>query len=56
MKFEIGQIIKTKKPHPCSSYEWKVIGVGIDVKIKCTTCGREIIVFKPELEKKIKKI
>ena len=56
MKFEIGQTITTKKAHPCSSNQWTIIDVGIDIKIKCLKCGREVVIFKPELERKIKKI
>ena len=54
MKFEIGQMIKMKKQHPCKSYEWKVLDIGINIKIQCMKCGREVLIFKPDLEKKIR--
>lgn len=54
MMYELGQIIKTKKPHVCKSSEWEVIRVGADIKIKCVGCGRIIMISRVELDKKIK--
>ena len=34
----IGDVIKTRKPHPCGSDEWTVIRTGADIKIKCNKC------------------
>lgn len=45
-----------KKPHVCGSFKWQVIRNGAEVKIKCEKCGREVMLFKPELEKRIKEI
>lgn len=54
MKFELGMIVTTKKPHVCGSVSWEVIRTGADIKIKCTRCSREVMIPKYELEKKIK--
>jgi hypothetical protein len=54
MKYSIGDHVLTKKKHVCGSNEWEVIRMGIDIKLKCTLCGREIIMFKADLDKKIK--
>lgn len=56
MIYKIDDILVTKKSHVCGSNEWRVIRLGADVKIKCEKCGREIMVFKAELDKKIKNI
>ena len=39
----IGDIIKTRKPHPCGSDEWTVIRTGADIKMKCNKCGRIVM-------------
>ena len=39
----IGDIIKTRKPHPCGSDEWTVIRTGADIKIKCNKCARIVM-------------
>ena len=56
MDLQVGQIVKTKKPHPCSSDEWEVLRVGMDVKLRCQGCGREIMVPRKKAEKSVKQI
>lgn len=54
MKYNIGDHIITKKKHVCGSDEWEVLRTGAEIKIKCIKCNREIMIFKTELDKKIK--
>lgn len=56
MRLNVGDHIITKKNHVCGSNEWKIERVGIEFKIKCIKCGREVLIFKSELDKKIKEI
>ena len=53
--YELNQIIVTKKPHVCGSKSWKVIRLGIDIKLECQGCGRIIMIKSFELDKKIVK-
>ena len=39
----IGDVIKTRKPHPCGSDEWTVIRTGADIKMKCNGCSRIVM-------------
>lgn len=52
----IGDILKMKKPHPCGCYDFLTLRVGMDFKIRCTNCGREIMLPRLKCEKNIKKI
>lgn len=52
----VNDIITTKKPHACKGNTFEVIRVGADYKIKCTTCGKIILIDALNLEKRIKKI
>ena len=36
--YEVGDIVKLKKPHPCGSSEWEILRVGADFRLKCTSC------------------
>ena len=45
-----------KKPHACQTNEWKITRVGVDIKIKCIKCNREIMMDRLEFEKKLKKV
>jgi len=53
MTYKIDDNILTKKPHVCGSNSWTVIRTGIEIKIKCNGCGREIMLLKIELDKKV---
>ena len=35
LTFELNDIIKLKKKHPCGSFEWEVLRVGADFRLKC---------------------
>lgn len=54
--FKLGDVVQTKKSHPCGSNEWEVIRVGADIKMKCTGCGRIVMLPRPKFEKLVKKI
>ncbi len=51
MYFEVGDRIKLKKAHPCKSHEWDVLRVGIDFRLRCVGCGREIMTPRTLVEK-----
>lgn len=55
-KFNVGDIVQTKKQHPCGSTEWEVTRVGADFKIKCIGCGRLVMLPRPKFEKSVKKV
>ncbi len=51
MDFQVGQVIKMKKPHPCGGNEWKLLRVGMDFRIQCVRCGRDVMVPRKLVEK-----
>lgn len=55
IEIKLEDIIKFKKPHPCGSFEWKVKRVGIDLKLECLGCGRQIMISRVDAIKRIKK-
>lgn len=56
MDVRLGDILRMKKPHPCGSYDFLVLRVGMDFRIHCQKCGREVMVPRHKCEKNIKKI
>ena len=54
--FYIGDIVEMKKQHPCGSYEWEVIRIGADIKLKCLQCGRIVMLPRSKFQKGIKKV
>ena len=51
MEFKVGEIIKMKKKHPCGANEWKLLRVGMDFRLQCMNCGREVMVPRKLVEK-----
>ncbi len=50
-RYEVGDIVKLKKKHPCGSCEWEILRVGADFRLKCTGCGHMIMMPRPAVEK-----
>ncbi len=38
LEYNIGDIVRTKKQHPCGSKLWEITRVGVDFKLKCQGC------------------
>ena len=49
-------ILVMKKNHPCGGNEMFVIRSGMDFKLRCTSCVREVMVPRNKIEKNIKKV
>ena len=58
LKFEVGDVLELKKPHPWSikSTRFRVLRVGSDIRMVCENCGRDLTVARIKLEKNIKRI
>ena len=54
MKYEIGDIVITKKVHPCGNNRWTIVRTGADIKIKCINCERIIMFPLADFEKILK--
>ncbi len=55
MEYNIGDIVKTKKEHPCGSKEWEIIRIGVDFKLKCSGCKHVVILPREKAIKIITK-
>ncbi len=56
MDVQVGDILQMKKPHPCGGSEFLVLRVGMDFKIKCRQCDRQMMLPRAKVEKNIKSI
>ena len=54
--YKLNDIVIMKKPHACQTNEWKITRMGVDIKIKCINCNREIMMDRLEFEKKLRRI
>ena len=56
MDVRTGDKLIMKKKHPCGSEIFLVTRIGLDFKIKCDLCGREMMLPRSKVEKNIKEI
>ena len=54
--YKLNDVVIMKKPHACQTNEWLITIIGVDIKIKCINCNREIMMDRLEFEKKLKKV
>lgn len=54
--YGLNDIVEMKKQHPCGTNSWKIIRMGMDIRIKCTGCNHSILLPRNRFESKLKKI
>ena len=55
-KFEVGDILEMKKPHPCGTNRMKVLRVGSDIRILCVRDGDRRRLTEREIGKEKERI
>jgi hypothetical protein len=53
---QIDDLVRLRKPHPCGSYEWRVVRIGADIGLKCQVCGRRILLDRRNFKKRVKSV
>lgn len=56
MRFSLGDVVRLKKQHPCGNYEWEILRVGMDFRIRCLKCGRQVMIPRTKFEKSVKAV
>ena len=55
-EIRLGDVVSTRKPHPCGGNEWTVIRTGADIKIRCSTCGRVVMLDREKFLRRRKAV
>ena len=53
-EFKLNDKVIMKKAHACGTNEWLITRMGVDIKIKCIHCNREIMLDRLVFKKKLK--
>ncbi len=56
MDIRVGDIVVLKKNHPCGGCRFSVLRVGMDFRLRCLTCGREMLIPRVKAEKSIRQV
>lgn len=54
IQFEVGDVVRLKKKHPCGCFEWEILRVGADFRLKCLGCGHQVMIARTIVEKNLK--
>lgn len=54
VRYEIGDQVRLKKPHPCGANRWEIYRTGIDFGLKCMGCGHRVMIPRPKFEKSVR--
>lgn len=54
MEIRLDDVVRLRKPHPCGSYEWRVVRLGADIGIKCCKCNRRVLLPRRAFERQVK--
>jgi hypothetical protein len=55
-ELNLDDIARLRKPHPCGSYEWKIVRLGADIGLECLVCGRRIQLPRRKLARRLKTV
>jgi hypothetical protein len=53
---QVDDLVRLRKPHPCGSYEWRVVRIGADIGLKCQGCGRRVLLDRRTFNKRVKTV
>jgi hypothetical protein len=53
--FRLGDAIELRKRHPCGGFTWEVVRLGADIGLKCSTCGRRVLLPRSTVERRMKR-
>jgi len=55
-RFNLGDVVKMKKPHPCGGDLWEITRTGLDIGMRCLGCGRKVMLPRVKFERRVRKV
>lgn len=54
--YGLGDVLLLKKPHACGSNRWKVIRMGMDIRVKCEQCEHSVLIPRVRFDRLVRKV
>ncbi|GIV18501.1 MAG: hypothetical protein KatS3mg023_0252 [Armatimonadota bacterium] len=54
LRVQIGDEVILRKPHACGANRWRVVRLGTDVGLVCTSCNRRILLPRDEFDRRLR--
>jgi hypothetical protein len=51
----LDDVVVLRKAHPCGADTWRIVRLGADIGVRCTGCGRRVLITRSDLERDIKR-
>ncbi len=55
-QYAVGQLVQLKKGHPCGANRWCIIRIGMDFRLKCTSCGRSVMMPRAQFMRRVVRV
>ncbi|MCL6441978.1 MAG: DUF951 domain-containing protein [Alicyclobacillus sp.] len=56
LAYGLGDVVQLKKPHACGENRWKVIRMGMDIRVKCELCQHSVLIPRSRFDRLVRKI
>ena len=56
VRFNVGDVVKMRKAHPCGSALWQITRTGMDFGMKCRGCGHFVMLPRVKFERMVKEV
>jgi hypothetical protein len=54
LKLVLGDVVRTRKAHPCGGDQWEIVRLGADIGLRCLRCDRKVLMPRSKLERRIR--
>jgi hypothetical protein len=56
VQYRLDDVVQLKKPHACGENRWRVIRLGMDIRVKCEKCGHSVLIPRSRFDRLIRKV
>lgn len=54
IEFRMGDVVRLRKPHPCGSFDWRIVRLGADLGLRCLKCDHRVLLPRSTVERRLK--
>lgn len=56
IEYQLNDVVTMKKPHACGDNRWRIIRLGMDIRIKCERCGHSVLIPRVRFDRLVRKL
>jgi hypothetical protein len=53
LPLSLGDVVRLRRAHPCGADTWTVDRLGADIGLRCSGCGRHVLIERAHLERRL---